>query len=101
MAKKAKAKAKRRVLVPTWIVRDEDEAYHAIVSHEKPHVVNEEEAQCNDMPSPVRVGDWIVGSGDDAIWGLQLCTGEYELGTEELDHLKPGGGPLKMQLVRA
>lgn len=83
MAKKvAKAKVKRRVLVPMWIVRDDDGEYHRIISHQ--------------APKKNKSGNWLT----DGDWGEQFNLDNYKASVEVSDHLAPGGGPLKMKLVR-
>jgi len=85
MAKKAKAK--RRVIMPMWIVRDtECPTYRAFVQV-KPPITN-------------WFGRWQTEKTPGWHCGLVLCTKDYEAGTPKKYHLKPGGGPLKMQLVR-
>ena len=84
----AKKKPKRRVIVPTWIVRDAHSRYRAFVAAQPP----DEDWE----------GGWIrVTDSDPAGRGLRLCTADYEASNPKYLWLKPGGGPLKVRLVRA
>lgn len=87
--KKAKAKAERRVIVPLWLVRAATarEDYSFLVSDKAPTM---------DI-----YGDWFAATGVGSVWGSHMEPEAFEASTPKYMHLKPGGGPLKMKLVRA
>jgi len=88
MAKKAKAK--RRVIVPTWIVRNCDSSYRQFVGLRPPLLYK-------------WLGTWGMPRRGSALHerGVVLPTADHEASTPKTLHLKPGGGPIKVRLVRA
>lgn len=75
---KAKKTRKQRAILPLWIVRDKRGYYYATVTDEEP---------C--------AGDIAVDC--DA---LDLCNDLYEACTPKSLHLKPGGRPVKVRLMK-
>jgi hypothetical protein len=82
-------KTKRRKIKPLWLCRDNgasQQNYYVYIS--KP--------QFDTYGTGLRHGVWDTRDGG----GVDMCPEEFEACTPKSLHLKPGGGPVQVKLVR-